>query len=69
MFCLPGTVLGLFCLPALMSGGIMGVFIAAMLWIAISRTPLEKPGPAANPHSNEQGDDGKIHLGSFFPEQ
>lgn len=45
MFCLPGTVLGMFCLPLLASGGIMGVFIAAILWIAISRTPAEKPGP------------------------
>lgn len=55
MFCLPGTVLGMFCLPLLASGGIMGVCIGAILWIAISRTSPKKPGQLANhPPEEEQ---------------
>jgi hypothetical protein len=42
MFCVPGTVLGLLCLPTLVSGGVMGVFIMTILWIAITSPSHKK---------------------------
>ena len=54
MFCVPGTVLGLLCLPALVSGGIMGVFITAILWIAITgSSPKKWSKDRKDPHGHE----------------
>lgn len=33
MLFLPGTVVRVFCLPALVSGAVMGVCLAAVLWM------------------------------------
>lgn len=33
MLSLPGTMVRIFCLPSLVSGAVMGVCIAAVLWM------------------------------------
>ncbi len=43
MFCLPGTVLTMYCMPTFVWGVIMGVCIGAILWIAMTgRLPEEE---------------------------
>lgn len=71
MFCVPGTVMGVLCLPALVSGGIMGVFITAILWIAISGSSLTKWGQhREDPHGDhhERGRQGRHPPESKPPE-